>query len=84
MSKEENDYIRLNQDFYLDSSNIGNLISVIVDVDYYNTKEYKNCLLVNLFFKNNLRPNKMTVLYNGKLENISINKLSNIQIKFIN
>lgn len=83
MSKEKNDFIRLNQDFYLDKNDIGNLISVIINFYYYNIKEYENCLLVDLSYNDSIRPSSMTLFCNGKIETISIKKLSDIQIKFI-
>jgi len=84
MSSLNKSFIRLNQDFYLDKSDIGKIISVIIDYDYYYTKKkYENCLLIDLTLKDGLRPNKMTILCNGKLKNILINNLNNIQIKYL-
>ena len=84
MSKTSKSFIRLNQDFYLDKSDIGKIISVIIDYDYYyTTKEYEYCLLIDLTFKDGLRPNKITILYNGKVENISISKLNDVQVKYL-
>ena len=39
MSNASKSFIRLNQDFYLDKSDIGKIISVIIDYDYYYTKK---------------------------------------------
>ena len=39
MSKASKSFIRLNQDFYLDRNDIGKIISVIIDYDYYYTKK---------------------------------------------
>ena len=84
MSKASKSFIRLNQDFYLDRSDIGKIISVIIDYDYYYTKkEYENCLLVDLFFKDNIRPSQMTILWNGIIVNVVINKLNDIQVKYL-
>ena len=84
MSNASKSFIRLNQDFYLDKSDIGKIISVIIDYDYYYTKKkYENCLLIDLTFKDGLRPNKMTILCNGKLKNILINRLNDVQVKYL-
>ena len=75
MTKINSDFIRLNQDFYLDKSDIGKMISVIIDYSYYNKpKKYENCLLIGLSYKDGLRPNGMTIFWNGKVENIVIYK----------
>ena len=79
-----NDFIRLNQDFYLDKNDIGKIISVIVQYGYYNmSSTYENCLLVDLFSKDGLRPDRMTIFWNGKIKNIAINNLNDIQVKFL-
>ena len=44
---------------------------------------YENCLLVDLFSKDGLRPDRMTIFWNGKIKNIAINNLNDIQIKFL-
>jgi len=84
MSKINQDFIRLNQDFYLDNSDLGKMISVIIDYSYYNKpKKYENCLLVGLSYKDGLRPSRMTIFWNGKLENITIYKITDIQVKYL-
>ena len=84
MTKINKDFIRLNQDFYLDRSDIGKMISVIIDYSYYNKpKKYENCLLIGLSFKDGLRPSEMTIFWNGKVENIIIYKIIDVQIKYL-
>lgn len=84
MSNLNNDFIRLNQDFYLDKDDIGEIISVIVDYGYYNmARTYENCLLVELFYKNDIRPSSINILWNGRIKNIKISSLNEIQIKFL-
>lgn len=84
MSNLNNNFIRLNQDFFLDKSDIGKIISVIVDHGYYNKpKKYENCLLIELFYTNGLRPNEMTILYNNKVKSLKIENLKDIQVKFL-
>ena len=84
MSKINQDFIRSNQDFYLDNSDLGKMISVIIDYSYYNKpKKYENCLLVGLSYKDGLRPSRMTIFWNGKLENITIYKITDIQVKYL-
>ena len=84
MTKTRNSFIRLNQDFYLDKSDIGKIISVIVDYGYYNKpKKYENCLLIELFYTNGLRPNEMTILCNGKVKSLKIENLKDVQIKYL-
>ena len=84
MSNLNNVFIRLNQDFYLDKNDIGSMISVKVDYGYYNmTSTYENCLLIDLFSKNGLRPNIITIFWNGKIKRISTDKLNKIQVKFL-
>ena len=73
MSEINQDFIRLNQDFYLDNSDIGKIISVIIDWRYYNKpKKYENCLLLKLFSENGLRPSAMSIFWNGKIKTIKI------------
>jgi len=84
MTKINSDFIRLNQDFYLDKNDIGKMISVIIDYSYYNKpKKYENCLLIGLSLKDGLRPRGMTILCNGKVENITIHKIIDIQVKYL-
>tara|TARA_B100000035_G_C20876333_1_gene498545 strand:- start:243 stop:500 length:258 start_codon:yes stop_codon:yes gene_type:complete len=84
MSKLNDGFIRLNQDFFLDANDIGKIISVIVQYGYYNmSSKYENCLLIELLTKDSLRPNAMTILWNGKLKYVSINNLNDIQVKFL-
>lgn len=80
----EDNFIRLNQDFYLDNNDIGKIISVIIDGGYYNKpNKYENCLLVELFSEDGLRPSEITILCNGKLQTVKMYKLSDIQIKYL-
>jgi hypothetical protein len=84
MSSIDQDYIRLSQDFYLDKSDIGKMISVIINYSYHNKpKKYKNCLLLGLSHKDGLRPSGMTIFWNGKVENIAIYKIIDIQVKYL-
>ena len=84
MSSIDQDFIRLNQDFYLDKSDIGKVISVIIDYSYYNKqKKYENCLLIGLSYKEGLRPSGMTIFWNSKVENIIIYKIIDIQVKYL-
>jgi hypothetical protein len=77
-------FIRLGQDYFLDESDIGNIISVIIEYDYYNTlKIYHNCLLIDLINKKGIRARGIIVLYQGKIEKINFGKLKNILVKFI-
>lgn len=78
------DFIRLGQDFYLDQDDIGNVISVIIEYDYYNTlSRFDNCLLLGLFNIDGFRPKGMTVFYEGKVKYITLSKLKNVKVKFI-
>jgi hypothetical protein len=80
----EENFIRLGQDFYLDKDDIGSVISVIIEYDYYNTlSRFDNCLLVGLFNIDGVRAKGITVFYEGKLKYIKLSKLKNIKIKFI-
>lgn len=84
MSNKDIGFIRLSQDYYLDDNDIGSLISVIVEYDYYNMlNRYDECLLISLYKPNGVRPKGITVLHKGLLKNIAFNKLKNIKIKFI-
>ena len=84
MPSIDQDFIRLSQDFYLDKSDIGKMISVIIDYSYYNkSKKYENCLLLGLSHKDGLRPSGMTIFWNGKVENIIIYKIIDIQVKYL-
>lgn len=77
-------FIRLGQDYFLDENDIGNIISVIIEYDYYNTlKIYHNCLLLDLLNKKGIRSLGIVVLYQGKIEKINFGKLNNILVKFI-
>ena len=77
-------FIRLGQDYFLDENDIGNIISVIIEYDYYNTlKIYRNCLLIDLINKKGIRFLGIVVLYQGKIEKINFGKLNNILVKFI-
>ena len=52
MTYELDDYVRMNQNLCLDKSDLGKLISVIIENRYYNKPEvYENGLLVKLLFK---------------------------------
>lgn len=85
MTYELDDYVRMNQNLYLDKSDLGKLISVIIENRYYNKPEvYENCLLVKLLFKDNLRPKEMTLFYEGQLKKIKIDRLNTFLVKFIN
>ena len=86
MSKIEEEFIRLNQDFFPDENDLGRLISVIVDYDYYNvSNKYEYCLLIELITLNNkLRPRGMTILFEGKIKKIALEKLNSVKIKFFN
>lgn len=80
----EENFIRLGQDFYLDQDDIGSVISVIIEYDYYNTlSRFDNCLLVGLFNIDGVRPKGITVFYDGKIKYITLGKLKNVKIKFI-
>lgn len=84
MTNLKNIFIRLNQDFYLDKNDIGSILSVKVNYGYYNmTNTYENCLLVDIFSKDGLKPNTMTIFWNGKIKKIVIDKLNKIQVKFL-
>lgn len=81
---KESNFIRLGQDFYLDQDDVGNVISVIIEYDYYNTlSRFDNCLLVGLFNIDGVRPKGITVFYDGKIKNITLGKLKNVKLKFI-
>jgi hypothetical protein len=84
MSDEDTSFIRLSRDYYLDDDDIGSLISVIVEYDRYNMlSRYDDCLLIDLYRPDGIRPKGMIVLHNGNVRNIKFKTLKNIKIKFI-
>lgn len=85
MYEDENKFIRLNNDYYLDDDDIGSLISVIIEYDHYNMlSRYDDCLLVGLEKPNGIRPKSMTILFGNTIKSISLTARKNIKIKFLN
>lgn len=83
-------YYKINNEYYLDKSDIGKLITVKFNHSsnyiLFHKNKYENCMIIGMYYseKDKIRPSFAHLLnQDGKLTRISFYKANQIEIKFL-